>query len=63
MPASRINRATRLWLTVMPRPRDSSVCTRGHPYVPRESSWIVSMCLSSISFSSVRADFTPDRHS
>ena len=31
MPAWRISRATRLWLTTKPRPRVSSACTRGQP--------------------------------
>ena len=31
MPASRMSRATRLWLTAMPSPSTSSAWTRGHP--------------------------------
>ena len=31
IPASRINRATSLWLTTMPSPSVSSACTRGQP--------------------------------
>jgi hypothetical protein len=44
--------------TTCPSPSVSSACTRRHPYVPRGSSWILSMCLSSGSFSTARTDLS-----
>ena len=39
-PADRMSRATRLRPIRTPRPKRSSACTRGAPYVPRDARWI-----------------------
>src|SRR5205085_2589061 len=60
IPAVRISRAIRFFPTARPSARNSA-WTRGAPYVPRETAWIVRTCFSNSPSAVARAEGRRER--